>query len=69
MTKTLAAEFTMVESIPTALSLGAGSLHLQKSRPTSLHEGDENTKTCRTPTPLPLFLLFSCQIMSISRKE
>ena len=63
MTKTHAAEFTMVESIPTALSLGASSLHLQKSRPTPLHEGDENTKTCRTP-PSPFFSSFlarSCQ--------
>jgi hypothetical protein len=59
MTKTHAAEFTLVESIPTPPPLGAQALYSAKVAPTTLHEGDENTKILQDPTPLPFLSTFS----------
>ena len=58
MTKTHAAEFTLVESIPTPPPLGAQALYSAKVATTTLHEGDENTKILQDPPPHPFYPLF-----------
>ena len=68
MTKTHAAEFTLVESIPTPPPLGAQALYSAKVATTTLHEGDENTKILHPPPPT-LFIHFFDPTVSISHKE